>query len=118
MATNRTRWLQLRKAAEYVLAKNGIPGKKVTINATTGMADEFRSLVEWNRAKISVQLYLNLLYNKTVEDIIQTLAHELAHVITGLGSEVGTETEMIKEFNETRAKVEKQLTDFYFEKER
>jgi len=114
MATNRIKWLRLRKAAECVLAENGLPGKKVTINATTGMVDEFRSLIEWNRAKRSVQLYLNLLYNKSAEDIIQTLAHELAHVVTGLGSEVGQMRETSEIFNVMRGKLEVQLMNFYF----
>jgi len=111
----RIKWLRLRKAAESVLAENGLLGKKVTINATTGLDEEFRSLVEWNKKRTGIQIYLNLLHNKNIGDIIQTLAHELAHVVLNVGSEVGQEADTAQAFDEARARLEVRLKELYEE---
>ncbi len=68
------KWGRLQKICE------GITGKPVSIVAQAGGAGvppSVRGAVKIEATGIMV--YLNLLMNKTAEDVIATLAHELAH---------------------------------------
>jgi predicted metal-dependent hydrolase len=73
---DRIRWLRLQKIATE------IANRKVTINLTTSSKiTGYRALTEFNSQ--SMLVYMNGCLIKSVEEVIDALAHELAHVTLG-----------------------------------
>ena len=68
-------WSRLRDIASRSVGKN------VQLFATTEMDHNLRAVV---RSQLdTTEIILNLAYNKTIGQIIKSLAHELAHVKLG-----------------------------------
>ena len=79
-------------------------GKRTEIFATTEMDNRLRAVVRTQQD--TTEIILNLMYNKTIGQVIKSLAHELTHV--KLGSD-----EHSNEFREKWKQLEKEITEEY-----
>lgn len=73
------KWIRLRECCERVLDVDR-PNEHliVEIYCATDIEDTTRAAIVRNNQR--VEIALNLLYNKNLEDVIMSLAHELTHV--------------------------------------
>ncbi len=72
---NKIKWGRLKRIAQK------ISGKNVDIYGSTRMSPEIRSAVEFNGGRADIGI--NLKQVKNVQEVIEALAHELAHVVLG-----------------------------------
>lgn len=88
-------------------------GLTVELHASTDIPANTRAevLKEGHR----VDIVLNMLYNKTLDDVIDSLAHEMTHIVPGVGDE-GHGTEFSRKWNEVRKMItqEYQMRDEQF----
>jgi len=68
------RWKKLRKICSEIL------GRSVQIYGSTNVADELRAAII-DRGKDPVEIVINLNKNKSENEVVQSLAHELSHLI-------------------------------------
>ena len=71
------KWIRLQ---EICLDLAG-PGVDLHIHGSTDVPPNLMAAVERDGSRIDI--LLNLLYNKTLEDVIDSLAHEMAHIVLG-----------------------------------
>ena len=69
------KWLWLKKVAEKIC------GTPVEIHITTQLDKNIRGVIFQNGPRYEV--LLNAKWAKKEEDVVETLAHELAHAVTG-----------------------------------
>ncbi len=71
------KWIRLQ---EICLGLAG-PGITLHVHGSTDVPPNLQAAV--SREDQRVDILLNLLYNKNLEDIIDNLAHEMAHIVLG-----------------------------------
>lgn len=71
------KWIRLQ---EICLGMAG-PGITLHVHGSTDVPPNLRAAV--SREGLRVDILLNLLYNKNLEDVIDSLAHEMAHIVLG-----------------------------------
>jgi len=71
------KWIRLQEIC-LSLAR---PGDIVHVHGSTDLPLDLRAAV--SREGRRIDLMMNLLYNKTLDDVIDSLAHEMAHVVLG-----------------------------------
>ena len=94
------RWLKLKQVAER------ISGEKVDIHITTQLDKNIRGVCTRNLQTNGVEILLNAKYAKKEEDVIETLAHELAHLKVK-----GHDNKFQKEMDRIKKEIEKELKD-------
>ncbi|MCD6124306.1 SprT-like domain-containing protein [bacterium] len=86
------RWLKLKKIAEEITKES------VDIHITTQLKENIRGVCTRNMQTNGVEILLNAKYAKKEDDVIETLAHELAHLkVKGHGKSFQKEMDRIKE---------------------
>jgi len=92
------RWMRIREIAEKITKE------KVDIHISTQLDKNIRGVCTRNLQTNGVEILLNAKYAKKEEDVIETLAHELAHLkVKGHGNEFQ------KEMNRIKKEIEKEL---------
>ena len=85
------RWMKLKEIAEKITKE------KVDIHISTQLDKNIRGVCTRNLQTNGVEILLNAKYAKKEEDVIETLAHELAHLkVKGHGNEFQKEMDRIK----------------------
>lgn len=69
------KWIRLQ---EICLSLAG-PGVSLHVHASTEVPADLCAAVE--RQDDRIDILMNMLYNKTLEDVIDNLAHEMAHIV-------------------------------------
>lgn len=71
------RWIRLQEICLDIAG----PGVSLHVHGSTDVPPNLQAAV--SREDQRVDILLNLLYNKTLEDVIDNLAHEMAHIVLG-----------------------------------
>lgn len=109
--TPRIKWVRLQDISRDVLKRHNKEDIEVFLHGSMDLPANLRATVERHGAR--VDLLVNLTYNKGLKDIIKSLAHELAHIVLGLGDECH-ET---KRFERTIQVLTGEISDAYDEGE-
>jgi len=72
------RWLKLLNNGKLILESYGIKAD-IEIHLSTALPDDVRANVQGT--SIKVDILLSALHNKTEDDVIDSLAHELSHIV-------------------------------------
>jgi hypothetical protein len=72
------RWLRLKETCEAILAEHHFE-LQVFLHLSSDVPDDYKALVQ--RKGDEVNILLNMKYNKGLDDVIRSIAHELAHVV-------------------------------------
>ena len=119
---NAIKWMRLKEIAERLLKDmmtdddGCVPEvPEVNIMCATDLPPDLRAAVrpEFDATgKRVINIALNLLYNKTLEDVIDSIAHELAHeMISAAGDDHG------KRFEAMMRRVARKMKKAYLAKE-
>jgi hypothetical protein len=75
------KWIRLQEICRDTVGR----GLTIELHASTDIPGNTRAAVlkEGHRVDIA----LNMLYNKTLDDVIESLAHEMTHIVLGIGDE-------------------------------
>jgi len=74
-------WIRLKEISEKILFEAISQRLAVSLHGSTDIDGGLRAAVD--RSGSSVNIVLNLLYNKSLPDVFASIAHELAHVTLG-----------------------------------
>ncbi|MBP7705693.1 MAG: hypothetical protein KA243_00440 [Candidatus Aminicenantes bacterium] len=69
------KWIRLQAICLGLLG----PGITLHVHASTEVPPDMCAAVE--RRDDRIDILMNMLYNKTLEDVIDNLAHEMAHIV-------------------------------------
>ena len=84
-----------------------VDGKKIVhIHGSTDVPANLRAVVSQEAGRIDI--LMNLLYNKNLEDVIDSLAHEMAHIVLGTG---GHGREFARKWDELRKWMAREYRD-------
>ncbi len=80
--------------------------KTVHVHGSTDLPINLRAAVSQEGPRIDI--IMNLLYNKNLDEVIESLAHEMAHILLGVGDEGHGQ-----EFNRKWAELQKKIIREY-----
>ena len=72
------RWLKLLNNSKLILESYGIKAD-IEIHLSTALPDDVRANVQGTG--ISADILLSALHNKTEDDVVLSIAHELTHIV-------------------------------------
>ena len=72
------RWLKLLNNGKLILESYGIKAN-IEIHLSTALPDDVRANVQGTSVKADI--LLSALHNKTEDDVVESMAHELAHIV-------------------------------------
>ena len=72
------RWLKLLNNAKLILESYGTKAD-IEIHLSTALPDDVRANVQGT--SVSADILLSALHNKTEDDVVASIAHELAHIV-------------------------------------
>lgn len=94
------KWIRLQR----ICLDLADPGIDLHIHGSTDVPPDLMAAVERDGSRIDI--LMNLLYNKTLEDVIDSLAHEMAHIVLNTEGHDG-------EFDKMWIKLRKRITRDY-----
>lgn len=103
------KWVRLQEACQVVVQAEIGDDVTMFLHGSIDLPLDLRAAVE--RKKDRVDIMLNLVYNKTIKDIIESLAHELTHIVMGAGDEAHVQTK----FTKTMTRIQRALVHEYDE---
>ena len=102
--SNWIKWLRLQEICQEVILKKTGEILELAIHAsTTALPQHLRSAVERKGKDISI--FINLEWNKNLDQVIDSLGHEVAHITEG--TEDCQTTKFRKAWRENRAEITK-----------
>lgn len=101
------KWVRLQDACRSVVIEETGDDVSLFLHGSIDLPLELRAAVE--RKSDRIDIMLNLVYNKTIKDIIESLSHELAHIVLGEGDSAHVHTR----FNRAMTKIQKALMREY-----
>jgi hypothetical protein len=99
------KWIRLQGICLDLIDRKQI----VHIHGSTDVPTNLRALVSQEGGRVDI--FMNLLYNKNLEDVIDSLAHEMAHIVLGQEGHG-------PDFERTWAELRKRITREYRDLER
>jgi len=94
--SNEIKWIRLQDICKDIIFRKRQEDISIFLHGSMDLPANLRATVE--RHGDRVDLLVNLTYNKGVEDIIKSLAHELAHIVLGRGDECHETRRFVRTF--------------------